>query len=153
MPIVVPAGELADYVGQTQTSDDWFEIDQQRIDGFADITLDHQFIHVDPERAARTPFGTTIAHGLLTLSLLPKLIEPIMVTPENAVMGINYGFNKVRFPHPVKVGSRVRAVMTLRSVDEQKPGQFMLQSDIVIEIEGETKPAVAAESLALVIVG
>ncbi len=153
MPIVVPVEELSDYVGKTEVSDEWFEIDQQRIDDFADVTLDHQFIHVDPDRAAETPFGTTIAHGLLTLSLLPKLIEPVMVTPENVVMGINYGFNKVRFPQPVKVGSRVRAVMTLRGVDEQKPGQFMLQSDIVIEIEGETKPAVAAESLALVIVG
>lgn len=153
MPIVVPVGQLADYVGQTRTSDEWFEIDQQRIDDFADVTLDHQFIHVDPEGAAKTPFGSTIAHGLLTLSLLPKLIEPVMVTPENVVMGINYGFNRVRFPQPVKVGSRVRAAMTLRSVEEQKPGQFMLQSDIVIEIDGESKPAVAAESLALMMVG
>jgi len=153
MPIVVPADRLSDYVGQTLTSDEWLEIDQQRIDNFADVTEDHQFIHVDPERAAKTPFGTTIAHGLLTLSLLPKLIEPVMVTPENVVMGINYGFNKVRFPQPVRVGSGVRAVMTLRSVEEQKPGQFMMQSDIVIEIQGEAKPALAAESLALTIVG
>lgn len=153
MPIVVPAERLADYVGQTQTSDEWLEIDQQRIDGFADVTEDHQFIHVDPERAAKTPFGTTIAHGLLTLSLLPKLIEPVLVAPENVAMGINYGFNKVRFPQPVKVGSRIRAVMTLRSVEEQQPGQFMMQSDIVIEIRGDAKPALAAESLALMIVG
>lgn len=153
MPIVVPVEELSDYVGKTEVSDEWFEIDQQRIDDFADVTLDHQFIHVDPERAAETPFGTTIAHGLLTLSLLPKLIEPVMVTPENVVMGINYGFNKVRFPQPVKVGSELRALMTLRSVEEQKPGQFMMQSDIVIEIRGEAKPALAAESLALMIVG
>nr|XP_061809033.1 3-hydroxyacyl-thioester dehydratase Z-like [Nerophis lumbriciformis] len=153
MPIVVPAQQLSNYVGQEQSSDEWFQIDQQRIDDFADVTLDHQFIHVDPARAAETPFGTTIAHGLLTLSLLPKLIEPVMVTPENVVMGINYGFNKVRFPHPVTVGSRVRAVMTLRCVEEREPKQFMLQSDIVVEIERKSKPAVAAQSLALVIVG
>lgn len=153
MPIVVPEEKLAGYIGRTQTADEWLTVDQQRIDAFADVTEDHQFIHVDPERAADTPFGATIAHGLLTLSLLPKLIEPVMVTPENVVMGINYGFNKVRFPHPVKVNSELRAHMTLRSVNEQKPGQFMLVSDVTIEIRGETKPAVAAESLALTIVG
>ena len=153
MPIVVPANKLSDHVGQTRVADEWFLIDQNRIDRFADVTEDHQFIHIDPERAATTPFGTTIAHGLLTLSLLPRLIEPVMVMPENVVMGINYGFNKVRFPQPVKVDSEVRAQMTLRSVDEQKPAQFMLRSDIVIEIRGEAKPAVAAESLALMIVG
>lgn len=153
MPTVVPTTRLVEFVGQTRRADAWFEIDQQRIDDFADVTMDHQFIHVDPVKAANTPFGSTIAHGLLTLSLLPKLIEPVMVAPENVVMGINYGFNRVRFPQPVKVGSRVRAAMTLRAVDEQKPGQYMLQSDIVIEIEGEDKPAVAVESLALMIVG
>ncbi len=153
MPIVVAAERLIDYLGQAQTSKEWFEIDQQRIDDFAAVTLDHQYIHVDPERAAKTPFGTTIAHGLLTLSLLPKLIETITVMPENVVTGINYGFNKVRFPHPVKVNSELRAHMTLRSVEERKPGQFMMQSDIVIEIRGEAKPALVAESLALMIVG
>ncbi len=153
MTIVVPKERLTDYIGQTRTSDEWMAIDQERINDFADVTMDHQFIHVDPERAAKTPFGTTIAHGLLTLSLLPKLIEPVALAPENVVMGINYGFNKVRFPQPVKVGSELRAHMTLRSIEEQKPGQFMMQSDIVIEIRGEAKPALAAESLALMIVG
>ena len=128
-------------------------IDQQRIDDFADVTMDHQFIHVDPERAAETPFGGTIAHGLLTLSLLPKLIEPVLLTPEHVVMGINYGFNKVRFPQPVKVNSAIRAQMVLRSVEEQKPGQIMMQSDIVVEIRDQPKPALAAESLALMILG
>jgi len=153
MTTVVPASKLADYVGQARVAEEWVRIDQKRIDDFADVTEDHQFIHVDPERAAETPFGTTIAHGLLTLSLLPKLIEPVTVTPENVVMGINYGFNRVRFPQPVKVNSELRANMTLRSVEEQKPGQFMLQSDIVVEIRGEAKPALAAESLALIVVG
>lgn len=153
MAITVPSEQLADHVGQTRISDEWFLVDQARIDAFADVTEDHQFIHVDPERAAQTPFGSTIAHGLLTLSLLPRLIEPVQLVPENVVMGINYGFNKVRFPQPVKVDSELRAHMTLRNVDDQGHGRFMLQSDIVIEIRGEEKPAAAVESLALVIVG
>ena len=153
MALIVPADRLAEHIGQTRVADEWLLVDQKRIDGFAEVTEDHQFIHVDPERAAKTPFGSTIAHGLLTLSLLPKLIEPVLVTPENVAMGINYGFNKVRFPQPVKVDSELRAQMTLRSVEEQKAGQFMLQSDIVVEIRGEAKPAMAVESLALMIVG
>lgn len=153
MPVVVPAERLTDYVGRTQVAEEWYLVDQARIDGFADVTEDHQFIHVDPERAAATPFGSTVAHGLLTLSLLPKLIEPLMVTPDNVIMGINYGFDKVRFPQPVKVNSEIRAAYTLRSIEERQPGQIMVRSDIVIEIRDESKPAVVAESLALMIVG
>ncbi|PXA86867.1 nodulation protein NodN [Nostoc sp. 3335mG] len=131
-------------IGKIRHSD-WFAVDQPTIDRFADATLDHQFIHVDPVRAAETPFGGTVAHGLLTLSLLPHLLASI---PElklpNVRMGVNYGFDRVRFVHPVRSGSRIRAAAILTAIDEITPGQFQQTHDIAVEIEEAEKPALVA---------
>jgi len=129
---------------------EWFLIDQARINAFADTTEDHQFIHVDPERAAATPFRGTIAHGFLTLSLLPRLITEIGGGMEGAVMGLNYGFDKIRFLAPVKVNSRVRARAKLADFVEKAPKQYLVTQEITIEIEGEGKPALVAEWLTMV---
>ena len=131
----------------------WMRIDQARINAFADTTEDHQFIHVDPERAAATPFGGTIAHGFLTLSLLPRLLDDIGRGMEDAVMGLNYGFDKIRFLAPVKVNSRVRARAKLVDVQEKAPKQFLIKQEITVEIENESKPALIAEWLTMVVVG
>lgn len=132
---------------------DWMTVDQALIDRFADVTLDHGFIHVDPARAATTSFGGTVAHGLLTLSMLPHLMTLI---PRHhwpaARLGVNYGFDRVRFVHPVRSGSRIRAVATLTAIEEIKPGQFQQAHDIVVEIEGEAKPALIATWLVCFIV-
>lgn len=124
-------------------------IDQDRVNAFADATLDHQFIHVDLDRAAMTPFGGTIAHGFLTLSLLPHFLQSAAVPVEGTVMAINYGADKVRFLQPVKVGSRIRARAVLTSVDERRSGQWLLKETVTVEIEGEQKPAMVAEALML----
>ena len=131
---------------------DWLTIDQERINTFADATNDHQFIHVDPERAAKTPMGATIAHGFLTLSLLSHLTAQNSVVPESHKMTYNYGLNKLRFLNPVKVNSRIRSRSQVQTMTEKKPGQWLLQSEVTIEIEGEDKPALIAESLAMVFV-
>ena len=136
-------------LGQPEGSGDWIEIDQARIDAFAEVSGDHQFIHVDPE-ACRTmsPWGVPIAHGFLTLSLLTKLMESVPVPPERregAVMGINYGFEKVRFLNPVKVGSKIRASSVLAAVDQKDPNTLQVTRTITVEIEGETKPALVAD--------
>ena len=143
--------ELASYIGKDLGTSDWVTVDQARINEFADATLDHQYIHVDEERAKETPFGTTIAHGFLTLSLLPHLASQVRIEPENVVMGINYGLNKVRFLNPVKSGSEVRARVKMTGADEKQPGQMLITTDVTIEIKGEEKPALIAESLALFI--
>ncbi|MES2819596.1 MAG: MaoC family dehydratase [Pseudomonadota bacterium] len=148
MPFV-PAAELKDYVGKDLGHSDWITIDQARINQFAECTGDHQFIHVDPEKAKLTPFGGTIAHGFLSLSLIPKLTETLMVMPKGMKMGVNYGLDSVRFIQPVKVDSRVRLALTLLEVTEKKPGQWLLKAKAVLEIEGEEKPAYIAESLSL----
>jgi acyl dehydratase len=132
---------------------DWFLIDQSRINAFADATLDHQFIHVDPEQAKLTPFGGTIAHGFLTLSLLPYLVTGLGIGMENAVMGLNYGFDRIRFLAPVKVGSRVRARARLAAFQEKAPKQFLITQDITIEIENGTRPALVSQWLTMVMTG
>ena len=137
--------ELRAAVGEQLGYTDWVEIDQKRIDLFADATGDHQWIHVDPEKAAAGPFGTTIAHGYLTLSLLPILV-PQLIMVEGVRMGINYGTNKVRFPSPVPVGSRVRATATVTDVADTKEG-FQLTTTVTIEREGGDKPVCVAESV------
>jgi len=137
--------ELRSAVGTDVGSSDWIDIDQQRIDLFADATGDHQWIHVDPERAAAGPFGTTVAHGFLTLSLLPRLGEGL-VDVEGMTMGVNYGLNKVRFPAPVPVGSRVRAHVRLLSVDDV-PGGVQVVTQVTIEREGGDKPVCVADSV------
>ncbi|MFJ4443993.1 MaoC family dehydratase [Pseudomonas sp. NPDC089422] len=145
----VPVNELSQYVGKELGRSDWLKIDQQRINLFAEATGDFQFIHVDPEKAAKTPFGTTIAHGFLTLSLIPKLMEDILVLPEGLKMVVNYGLDSVRFIQPVKVDSNVRLKVDLGEVIEKKPGQWLLKATVTLEIEGEEKPAYIAEPLSL----
>jgi len=145
----VPVTELSQYVGKELGRSAWLKIDQQRINLFAEATGDFQFIHVDPEKAAKTPFGGTIAHGFLTLSLIPKLIEDILVLPEGLKMVVNYGLDSVRFIQPVKVNSQVRLKVDLAEVVEKKPGQWLLKAVATLEIEGEEKHAYIAESLSL----
>jgi acyl dehydratase len=137
--------ELIKAVGTELGASEWLTIDQDRINLFAEATGDHQWIHVDPERAAQGPFGRTIAHGYLTLSLLPVLVQDIYRV-EGVRMGVNYGLNKVRFITPVPVGSKIRAVLTLDSVTEAGGG-LQIASTAVVEIEGVEKPAAVAESL------
>ncbi len=145
MGTVLAIDELPGAVGADLGRTDWVDVTQERIDRFADATGDHQWIHVDPERAAAGPFGTTIAHGYLTLSLVSMLL-PELLTVEGVSMGINYGTNKVRFPAPVPAGARVRASGTLASVDEV-PGGYQVVADVAIEVEGSEKPACVAESV------
>ncbi|MFD8920342.1 MaoC family dehydratase [Streptomyces sp. NPDC059569] len=143
--IFTSAEELRVGIGEQLGHSEWLEIDQKRIDLFAEATGDHQWIHVDPERAAAGPFGTTIAHGYLTLSLLPVFV-PQILRVENVQMGINYGTNKVRFPSPVPVGSRLRASAVLTDVAEAGGG-VQLTTLVTVEREGGEKPACVAESV------
>ena len=141
--------ELKSSIGKELGRSEWLTINQQRINQFADCTGDHQFIHVDPEKARQTPFGSTIAHGFLSLSLIPMLMDGIMLVPEGLKMAINYGFDSVRFIQPVKVDSKVRLVATLLDVHEKNPGQWLLKVRAVLEIEGSEKPAYISEILTL----
>ena len=150
---VVPPEEMASAVGTKFEPSAWIEIGQDRINTFADCTEDHQFIHVDLEKAAQTPFGGTIAHGFLTLSLLSKMIEGNGVMPEGTVMGLNYGFDKVRFLAPVRAGKRVRSHVEIVSVDEKPGGRFLVKQAISVEIEGEETPALVAEWLSMLVTG
>ena len=129
---------------------DWITIDQQRIDSFADTTEDRQFIHVDPAAAARTPFGGTIAHGFLTLSLLSRMAANVMQIPDTATMAVNYGLDRVRFIAPVRAGSRVRGRFTLDAVDDKAPGQLLLRHTVTVEIEHHDNPALTAQWLGLI---
>ena len=143
------SAELATATGQVLGTSEWVLIDQDRINRFADVTGDHQWIHVDVERAKTGPFGGPIAHGYLTLSLLPALTGPMLVV-ESATMRINYGLNRVRFVQPVRVDSRVRAVATLSSVEPAEQGARAVVN-VVIEIEGVEKPALVADSVTLIV--
>jgi acyl dehydratase len=136
--------DFRDLVGQELGPTEWIEITQERIDAFADATDDHQWIHVDRERAAAGPFGTTIAHGYLTLSLCAPLLADALAGVGGSAMGINYGTNKVRFPAPVPSGSRVRARVTVASVEEVQGGEQVVLNT-TIEREGGEKPACVAE--------
>ena len=149
----VPKNEMTNAVGMKLGPSDWIELSQQRINAFADCTEDHQFIHVDEAKAKATPFGGTIAHGFLTLSLLAGLIEKIGVTPENTVMGMNYGFDKIRFLAPVKSGKRIRMVSEVLSVDQKDANRFLTTFGVSIEIEGEDTPALVAEFLLMSFTG
>jgi acyl dehydratase len=139
-------------VGQEVGVSDWILVDQARIDSFAEITEDPQFIHIDPEAAARTPFGGTIAHGFLTLSLLSRMAAEAMLRPAEIKMGVNYGFEKVRFLAPVRSGKRVRGRFTLARMDEKRPGQWQFTHQVTVEIEGEDKPALVAEWIGLIFI-
>ena len=145
----VTPDELKALVGTSLGTSDWITLDQQRINNFADCTEDHQFIHIDQEAAAKTPFGGTIAHGFLTLSMLVKLCESVAVHPEGLVMGVNYGLNKVRFLAPVPAGGRVRAHVELASVEQKDANRFLTQQNITVEIEGVDTPALYAEWLGM----
>ena len=145
--------DIADFLGKEVGLTDWIEINQAQINNFADATGDHQYIHVDEDRAAETPFGATIAHGFLTLSLLSKLSSMNGgIKLKNSVMGINYGLDKVRFVSPVKVNSRVRARFQLVSAAEKKPKHYLLKHNVTVEIEGVEKPALIAEWLGMTVV-
>jgi acyl dehydratase len=140
---------LQDFVGRELGVSDWVTIDQARIDEFADCTKDFQWIHTDVERARKeSPFGTTIAHGYLTLSLLSPLQNEVGVVPDDATQAINYGLDRVRFMTPVKAGARVRMHVVLMTVEDRGKGQILLKTQNTFEIEGEEKPALVAESLA-----
>ncbi len=136
-------------IGESEGSGDWISIDQDRINAFADVTEDHQFIHVDPELCKTlSPWGVPIAHGFLTLSLLSKLAESVPQPPERLegiVMGVNYGFEKVRFISPVKVGSKVRASAVLKAVEAKDANTLQVTKTYTVEIEGESKPALVAD--------
>ncbi len=150
-------GVFSRLIGKEEGVSDWFELDQERVNAFADATLDRQFIHVDPEMAKNTPFGGTVAHGFLTLSMIPYLSAGI--TPadpaayEGMVMAINYGLDKVRFPNPVRTGKRVRMRRELVSADLKPPSQIQLKQKCTIEIEGEDKPGCVAETLSRIVYG
>ncbi|WP_030388733.1 MaoC family dehydratase [Streptomyces sp. NRRL S-241] len=143
--VFTSAEELHAGVGESLGPSAWLEVDQKRIDLFADATGDHQWIHVDPERAAGGPFGSTIAHGYLTLSLLPSLVPQVMRV-EGMRMGLNYGTNKVRFPAPVPVGSRLRATAVITEVAEAGGG-VQVTATVTVEREGGDKPVCVAESV------
>ena len=149
----IPASELIAGAGTIEGTSDWVEVTQHMIDIFADATHDHQFIHVDEARAkAETPFGGTIAHGFLTLSLLSKFVVEAVPRISEARMGINYGFEKVRFLMPVRSGSRVRGVFKLVDVTERNPGELLSKYAVTVEIEGSDKPALVADWLGMTLI-
>ena len=151
MPIV-PLDEIRRRVGEEVGVSGWITVDQPRIDAFAGATEDRQFIHLDPEAAADTPFGGTIAHGFLSLSLLSRMGAEAMLLPDGLTMAVNYGFDRVRFIAPVMSGKRVRGRFTLDSIEEKAPGQILMRHKATVEIEGEDKPALTAEWLGLMFV-
>ena len=132
---------------------DWFLIEQSRINQFADVTEDHQYIHIDQQRAAESYLGGTIAHGFLVLSLLPKLIEKSLITPDNIVMGINYGFDKVRFLNPVRPGDKVRVTGEVIDIQDKGDGRYLQKVAVTVEIKGQEKPAIFCEWLNMFVVG
>src|SRR5438270_8967730 len=148
MPVAT-LDEIRARVGSEVGISSWLTMDQGRIEAFADATEDRQFIHVDSEAAAGTPFGGTIAHGFLTLSMLSRMAAEAMLIPEGVKMAINYGLDRVRFLSPVKSGRRVRGRFTLDSIEEKAPGQWLLRHIVTVEIEGEDKPALTAVWLGL----
>ncbi|QFU76442.1 MaoC family dehydratase [Halioglobus maricola] len=154
MPLkTVSLEEFHALVGTKFEPGPWISIEQDRINTFADCTEDHQFIHIDEEAAKQTPFGGTIAHGFLTLSLMVKMIEDVGVMPANVVMGMNYGFDKIRFLSPVRAGKRVRANVELLDLTEKDGGRLLIKQGVSVEIEGEETPALVAEWLSMVVCG
>lgn len=152
MTETIKATDLPTLIGSELAPSDWLEITQERVNQFADATNDFQFIHVDPDKAAQTPFGGPIAHGFLSLSLLSYLNAQTAVIPENLVMGINYGSDKVRYLQPVRVGKRIRSRQTILDVTEKSPGQWLMKTAVTVEIENEETPALVAEILSMFVV-
>jgi len=152
MAETIRAEDLPTLVGRELEPSSWLEITQERVNQFADATNDHQFIHVDPEKAAQTPFGGPIAHGFLSLSLLSFLSEQNLVVPENLAIAINYGSDKIRYLMPVRVGKRIRSRQKVLEVAEKTPGQWLMKTAVTVEIEGEETPALVAEILTMLVV-
>lgn len=153
MATTIKAEDIPALAGQDLAPSPWLEITQDRVNQFAVATNDHQFIHVDPAKAAKTPFGGPIAHGFLSLSLLSYLNAQNALLPENLSMGVNYGSDKVRYLMPVRVGKRIRSLQTVLEVTEKKPGHWLLKTRVTVEIEGEETPALIAEILSMWIIG
>jgi len=149
----VAASELQGLVGTEIGTSEWITVAQDRINQFADVTEDHQFIHINEDMAKMTPFGGTIAHGFLTLSLLSKFSEGAGLVIEGVKMGVNYGFEKVRFLAPVPSGAKVRGRFTLKDAVEKKPGQHLLTYEVTVDIEGQEKPALIADWLGMQFTG
>jgi len=141
--------EIRGRVGTETGVSGWLTIDQPRIDAFADATDDRQFIHVDPEAAALSPFGGTVAHGFLSLSMLSRMAAEAMLIPEGVKMAVNYGLDRVRFIAPVRSGKRIRGRFVLDSIEEKAPGQLLVRHTVTVEIEGVDKPALTAQWLGL----
>ncbi|NIB42342.1 MaoC family dehydratase [Pseudomaricurvus alkylphenolicus] len=152
MTIIISQEKTAEYAGFETEPTEWFSVTQAQINQFADCTHDLQYIHVDPDRARATPFGSTIAHGFLTLSMLSHFADAYSVLIEGFSMGINYGFDKVRFIAPVKVNSRIRARAKIIEIHLKNPGQYQVRTEVTVEIEGEVKPALIADWLTLQVV-
>jgi len=153
MALTLTRETLQDHIGEEVGVSPWLEITQDDVNTFAEVTRDPQFIHVDPQRAAQTPFGGTIAHGFLSLSMLSYFaMEGTGTSVDGAVMGLNYGFDKVRFLAPVRVGKRIRGRSRLLSAEETKPNQYRFKQEVTVEIEGEDKPALIAEWITMAVV-
>jgi acyl dehydratase len=148
-----PVAGLSGLIGQEIGVSRWITVDQARIDAFAEITEDRQFIHIDPVAAAQTPFGGTIAHGFLTLSLLSAMTYDAVPPLAGVVMGVNYGFDKLRFLAPVPAGSNVRGRFKLLSAEDKGGGRWLLKHEVTVEMEGTDKPALIAEWLGMQMVG
>jgi acyl dehydratase len=149
---LVDKAELPSWIGREVGVSDWLQLTQERIDGFAEVTLDRQFIHLDPERARQAGFGGTIAHGLLTLSMVPHFaVTGGVLAIAEAKVRINYGLNKVRFLHPDRSGQRIRGRFRLLGVEEKTPGRLLLRHEVTIDIEGENRPALIAETLGMIV--
>jgi len=144
--------DIRSRIGEEVGVSSWIEIDQQRIDTFADATEDHQFIHIDAQAAAAAGLGGTIAHGFLSLSLLSRMAADASLMPDGLKMALNYGLDRVRFLAPVRSGKRIRGRFTLDSIEEKAPGQWLLRHTVTVEIEGEDKPALSAVWLGLMFV-
>jgi len=148
---VAELDQIRSRIGEEIGVSSWFDVTQERIDAFAEATEDRQFIHVDPEAAAATPFGGTIGHGFLTLSLLSRLASEVMLIPPETRMVVNYGMDRLRFLAPVRSGKRIRARFKLDSIDEKAAGQLLMRHQVTVEIEDEERPALVAEWLGLII--
>ncbi len=149
---MVAVDKITEMAGTQLGTSEWLTVTQDMINQFADCTLDHQFIHIDEEKAAQTPFGGTIAHGFLTLSLMVELTKDLSVFPEGMVMGINYGMNKLRFLAPVRAGKRIRAHVELAAVERKDEKRFLTTQNVTVEIEGEDTPALVAEWLGMSVI-
>lgn len=148
---VASLDSIRDAIGTEIGLSDWIDVSQDRITAFAEATEDRQFIHTDPALAAQTPFGGTIAHGFLSLSLLSRMGADVMLVPEFTKMAVNYGLDRVRFLAPVKSGKRVRGRFVLKDMTEKSPGQYLMTFAVTVEIDGEDKPALLADWLGLII--